>query len=135
MKALAAPTKSQIRRVQEEVWDICMEAIGDNIALVLIVLNEEFGFGEKRLKQFLDVFVATQKEYDLKYETSPVIKECLDTKIKQFGFDRDYVYGHKDIHTEKRIIRLKKESTMPSIAEIYEGKKQIEAMQKLLRGE
>lgn len=135
MKALAAPTKSQIRRVQEEVWDVCMEAIGDNIALVLIVLNEEFGFGEKRLKQFLDVFVATQKEYDLKYETSPVIKEVLNTKIKQFGFDRDYVYGHKDIHTEKRIIQLKKESTMPSIAEIYEGKKQIEAMQKLLRGE
>lgn len=59
-------------------------------ALILWTLHEEFGFGEKRLKQFFDVFGKAIDELVKRYEFDDSDKIWICTeKLKDYGVDLD----------------------------------------------
>lgn len=49
--------KANSKSAQKESWvDALYETIEDNVLATVLVLHEQFGFGEKRIEQYLDAF-------------------------------------------------------------------------------
>ena len=54
MRAFDTPTKKQKARLSQAIFQDSLDTMSDNLAATLIVLHEYFGFGEKRLRDFLE---------------------------------------------------------------------------------
>lgn len=66
-------------------------------ALVLWVLHEQFGFGEKRLRQFYEAFTPAINDLIKRYELGDADSVWLCTrKLKEFGIDVE------EWHNERR---------------------------------
>lgn len=134
MKAKAAPTKDQIERVEQKVWQNCLDSMSDNLAVTLIVLNQKFGFGEKRIRQFLDGVSEITEEVNA-YNDDYIMREKLDEGLKSFGLSHDEIYFTENMSLYLHQKKVREEKSKASIKESIEMKKQLEAMQALLRGD
>ena len=60
----------------------------DTAIQILYVLHFDYGFGEKRLKDFADKLLQMHKDMDYRYELSPGDTPWLcETKLKESGID------------------------------------------------
>ena len=65
--------KANSKSAQKESWvDALYETIEDNVLATVLVLHEQFGFGEKRIEQYLDAFAKMADKLNAAADVAPV---------------------------------------------------------------
>lgn len=96
---LTATQRNSIKRdireqVRDEMINIGDRMFLDELATILFVLNNEFGFGQKRLSKFVCCYADMHKELRERYEMDPTYDGWICTeKLKDAGIDLDELYG------------------------------------------
>lgn len=129
MKVQMEPTKEQKRKLEQDVWQDFLDSMSDNLATTLIVLNEEFGFGEKRIRQFLYATRRAVKKFH-DYKDEKLAREQFAKKMKNFGIGFNEIYFKEDlIYTRQQ--KKQEARNAVSVKEAEEMKRQLEFMKTL----
>ena len=147
--------KSNSKSAQKESWvDALYETIEDNVLATVLVLHEQFGFGEKRIEQYLDAFekmadklnAAAEDEikdfktgdYRIKYKQT--IREILRVTTLNIMPERFYnevfIKGHstaKDVEMESARLKRRKEQMPLSFSEAAELQAEMQAFRDFLK--
>ena len=147
--------KANSKSAQKESWvDALYETIEDNVLATVLVLHEQFGFGEKRIEQYLDAFekmadklnAAAEDEikdfktgdYRVKYKQA--IREILRVTTLNIMPERFYnevfIKGHstaKDVEMESARLKRRKEQMPLSFSEAAELQAEMQAFRDFLR--
>ena len=97
---LSSAYKKQIKdsisaQVRDSMVNISDRMFLDELATVLFVLNNDFGFGQKRLEKFIVRYSDLHEELRQRYELDPTYDGWICTKkIKEAGIDLDELYSH-----------------------------------------
>ena len=130
MKAFDTPTKKQKARLSQAVYQDSLDAMSDNLATTLIVLHEYFGFGEKRLRDFLENTSKVVKEYQA-YKDDKLAREKFSERLKDAGIDFSEIYFNEDIILSIQQQKKEKQSAV-SIKEAQEMKQALDFMKSLM---
>ena len=98
MKSSIVPSKALIRRVEQDVYDVTVEACQDNNAMFLIALNQEFGFGEARMKRVVRAYNEVSNRYaDYKMQgySEEDIRKKMCEELAAFGVDDEQIHTGK----------------------------------------
>ena len=147
--------KANSKSAQKESWvDALYETIEDNVLATVLVLHEQFGFGEKRIEQYLDAFekmadklnAAAEDEikdfktgdYRIKYKQT--IREILRVTTLNIMPERFYnevfIKGHstaKDVEMESARMKRRKEQMPLSFSEAAELQAKMQAFRDFLK--
>ena len=147
--------KANSKSAQKESWvDALYETIEDNVLATVLVLHEQFGFGEKRIEQYLDAFekmadklnAAAEDEikdfktgdYRIKYKQT--IREILRVTTLNIMPERFYnevfIKGHstaKDVEMESARLKRRKEQMPLSFSEAAELQAKMQAFGDFLK--
>ena len=147
--------KANSKSAQKESWvDALYETIEDNVLATVLVLHEQFGFGEKRIEQYLDAFekmadklnAAAEDEikdfktgdYRVKYKQA--IREILRVTTLNIMPERFYnevfIKGHstaKDVEMESARMKRRKEQMPLSFSEAAELQAEMQAFRDFLK--
>lgn len=147
--------KANSKSAQKESWvDALYETIEDNVLATVLVLHEQFGFGEKRIEQYLDAFekmadklnAAAEDEikdfktgdYRVKYKQA--IREILRISTLNIMPERFYnevfIKGHstaKDVEMESARLKRRKEQMPLSFSEAAELQAEMQAFRDFLK--
>ena len=147
--------KANSKSAQKESWgDALYETIEDNVLATVLVLHEQFGFGEKRIEQYLDAFekmadklnAAAEDEikdfktgdYRIKYKQT--IREILRVTTLNIMPERFYnevfIKGHstaKDVEMESARLKRRKEQMPLSFSEAAELQAKMQAFRNFLK--
>ena len=147
--------KANSKSAQKESWvDALYETIEDNVLATVLVLHEQFGFGEKRIEQYLDAFekmadklnAAAEDEikdfktgdYRIKYKQA--IREILRVTTLNIMPERFYnevfIKGHstaKDVEMESARLKRRKEQMPLSFSEAAELQAKMQAFRDFLK--
>ena len=147
--------KANSKSAQKESWvDALYETIEDNVLATVLVLHEQFGFGEKRIEQYLDAFekmadklnAAAEDEikdfktgdYRIKYKQA--IREILRVTTLNIMPERFYnevfIKGHstaKDVEMESARMKRRKEQMPLSFSEAAELQAEMQAFRDFLK--
>ena len=147
--------KANSKSAQKESWvDALYETIEDNVLATVLVLHEQFGFGEKRIEQYLDAFekmadklnAAAEDEikdfktgdYRIKYKQT--IREILRVTTLNIMPERFYnevfIKGHstaKDVEMESARMKRQKEQMPLSFSEAAELQAKMQAFGDFLK--
>lgn len=130
MKAFDTPTKKQKARLSQAVYQDSLDTMSDNLATTLIVLHEYFGFGEKRLRDFLENTSKVVKEYQA-YKDDKLAREKFSERLKDAGIDFSEIYFNEDIILSIQQQKKEKQSAV-SIKEAQEMKQALDFMKSLM---
>ena len=147
--------KANSKSAQKESWvDALYETIEDNVLATVLVLHEQFGFGEKRIEQYLDAFekmadklnAAAEDEikdfktgdYRIKYKQT--IREILRVTTLNIMPERFYnevfIKGHstaKDVEMESARMKRRKKQMPLSFSEAAELQAEMQAFRDFLK--
>ena len=147
--------KANSKSAQKESWvDALYETIEDNVLATVLVLHEQFGFGEKRIEQYLDAFekmadklnAAAEDEikdfktgdYRIKYKQT--IREILRVTTLNIMPERFYnevfIKGHstaKDVEMESARAKRQKNKLPLSFSEAAELQAEMQAFGDFLK--
>ena len=147
--------KANSKSAQKESWvDALYETIEDNVLATVLVPHEQFGFGEKRIEQYLDAFekmadklnAAAEDEikdfktgdYRIKYKQT--IREILRVTTLNIMPERFYnevfIKGHstaKDVEMESARMKRRKEQMPLSFSEAAELQAEMQAFRDFLK--
>ena len=147
--------KANSKSAQKESWvNALYETIEDNVLATVLVLHEQFGFGEKRIEQYLDAFekmadklnAAAEDEikdfktgdYRIKYKQT--IREILRVTTLNIMPERFYnevfIKGHstaKDVEMESARLKRRKEQMPLSFSEAAELQAKMQAFRDFLK--
>ena len=147
--------KANSTSAQKESWvDALYETIEDHVLATVLVLHEQFGFGEKRIEQYLDAFekmadklnAAAEDEikdfktgdYRIKYKQT--IREILRVTTLNIMPERFYnevfIKGHstaKDVEMESARLKRRKEQMPLSFSEAAELQAEMQAFRDFLK--
>lgn len=129
MRASDAPTKSQKRRLEQQVWQDSIDSMSDNLATTLVVLNQYFGFGEQRLRKFL-VGVTEIVEWYKSFKDDRIARDKLIELLNEIGIDSSEIYYKEDILLVTQQIKVEKRSAV-SMKEAAEMQKKLSMMKQL----
>ena len=130
MKAYDTPTKKQKARLSQAVYQDSLDAMSDNLAATLIVLHEYFGFGEKRLRDFLEHTTTVVKEFK-DYGDEELAREKFSERLKDAGIEFSEIYFNEDIILSMQQQKKEKQSAV-SIKEAQEMKQALDFMKSLM---
>ena len=130
MKAFDTPTKKQKARLSQAVYQDSLDTMSDNLATTLIVLHEYFGFGEKRLRDFLENTSKVVKEYQA-YKDDKLAREKFSERLKDAGIEFSEIYFNEDIILSIQQQKKEKQSAV-SIKEAQEMKQALDFMKSLM---
>lgn len=130
MKSFDTPTKKQKARLSQAVYQDSLDTMSDNLATTLIVLHEYFGFGEKRLRDFLENTSKVVKEYQA-YKDDKLAREKFSERLKDAGIDFSEIYFNEDIILSIQQQKKEKQSAV-SIKEAQEMKQALDFMKSLM---
>lgn len=130
MRAFDTPTKKQKARLSQAVYQDSLDTMSDNLATTLIVLHEYFGFGEKRLRDFLENTSKVVKEYQA-YKDDKLAREKFSERLKDAGIDFSEIYFNEDIILSIQQQKKEKQSAV-SIKEAQEMKQALDFMKSLM---
>ena len=98
--------RSEIGRIEQEVYANTVEACEDNNAFFLLALNQEFGFGPERLKRVIHRYNELTEEYSVMRNdgfTYDEINQKMREALASIGIDPEDVYvGRNDFYDAKR---------------------------------
>lgn len=130
MKSFDTPTKKQKARLSQAVYQDSLDTMSDNLATTLIVLHECFGFGEKRLRDFLEHTSKVVKEFQA-YKDDKLAREKFSERLKDAGIDFSEIYFNEDIILSIQQQKKEKQSAV-SIKEAQEMKQALDFMKSLM---
>ena len=130
MRAFDTPTKKQKARLSQAVYQDSLDAMSDNLAATLIVLHEYFGFGEKRLRDFLEHTTTVVKEFK-DYGDEELAREKFSERLKDAGIEFSEIYFNEDIILSMQQQKKEKQSAV-SIKEAQEMKQALDFMKSLM---
>ena len=130
MKAFDTPTKKQKARLSQAVYQDSLEAMSDNLAATLIVLHEYFGFGEKRIRDFLEHTTTVVKEFK-DYGDEELAREKFSERLKDAGIEFSEIYFNEDIILSMQQQKKEKQSAV-SVKEAQEMKQALDFMKSLM---
>ena len=130
MKAYDTPTKKQQARLSQAVYQDSLDAMSDNLAATLIVLHEYFGFGEKRLRDFLENTSKVVKEFK-DYKDEQLAREKFSERLKDAGIESGEIYFNEDIILSMQQQKKEKQSAV-SVKEAQEIKQALDFMKSLM---
>lgn len=130
MKAYDTPTKKQQARLSQAVYQDSLDAMSDNLAATLIVLHEYFGFGEKRLRDFLENTSKVVKEFK-DYGDEELAREKFSERLKDAGIEFSEIYFNEDIILSMQQQKKEKQSAV-SVKEAQEMKQALDFMKSLM---
>ena len=130
MKSFDTPTKKQKARLSQAVYQDSLDTMSDNLATTLIVLHEYFGFGEKRLRDFLENTSKVVKEYQA-YKDDKLAREKFSERLKDAGIEFSEIYFNEDIILSMQQQKKEKQSAV-SIKEAQEMKQALDFMKSLM---
>ena len=147
--------KANSKSAQKESWvDALYETIEDNVLATVLVLHEQFGFGEKRIEQYLDAFekmadklnaaaedeIKNFKTGDYRVKSKQAIREILRISTLNIMPERFYnevfIKGHstaKDVEMESARMKRRKEQTPLSFSEAAELQAKMQAFRNFLK--
>ena len=127
--------RSEIGRVEQEVYANTVEACEDNNAFFLLALNQEFGFGPERLKRVINRYNELSEEYSVMRNdgfTYDEINQKMREALASIGIDPDDVYvGKNDFYDAKRRKRYIDKGQEINRKEAEEVKKKFEQFRSL----
>ena len=118
MRAFDTPAKKQQARLSQAVYQDSLDAMSDNLAATLIVLHEYFGFGEKRIRDFLINTSKVVKEFK-DYGDEELAREKFSERLKDAGIEFSEIYFNEDISLSMQQQKKEKQSAV-SIKEAQE---------------
>lgn len=130
MKAFDTPTKKQKARLSQAVYQDSLDAMSDNLAATLIVLHEYFGFGEKRIRDFLINTSKVVKEFK-DYGDEELAREKFSERLKDAGIEFSEIYFNEDIILSMQQQKKEKQSAV-SIKEAQEMRTALSFMKSLM---
>lgn len=130
MKAFDTPTKKQKARLSQAVYQDSLDAMSDNLAATLIVLHEYFGFGEKRLRDFLEHTTTVVKEFK-DYGDEELAREKFSERLKDAGIEFSEIYFNEDIILSMQQQKKEKQSAV-SVKEAQEMRTALSFMKSLM---
>ena len=130
MRAFDTPTKKQQARLSQAVYQDSLDAMSDNLAATLIVLHEYFGFGEKRLRDFLEHTTTVVKEFK-DYGDEELAREKFSERLKDAGIEFSEIYFNEDIILSMQQQKKEKQSAV-SIKEAQEMRTALSFMKSLM---
>lgn len=130
MRAFDTPTKKQKTRLSQAVYQDSLDAMSDNLAATLIVLHEYFGFGEKRLRDFLINTSKVVKEFK-DYKDEQLAREKFSERLKDAGIEFSEIYFNEDIILSMQQQKKEKQSAV-SIKEAQEMRTALSFMKSLM---
>ena len=127
--------RSEIGRVEQEVYANTVEACEDNNAFFLMALNQEFGFGPERLKRLIRRYNELSDEYTIMRSdgfTYDEIHQKMCDALESIGIDPNQVYvGKNDFYDAKRRKRYIDKGQEINRKEAEEVKKKFEQFRSL----
>ena len=130
MRAFDTPTKKQKARLSQAVYQDSLDAMSDNLAATLIVLHEYFGFGEKRIRDFLEHTTTVVKEFK-DYGDEELAREKFSERLKDAGIEFSEIYFNEDIILSMQQQKKEKQSAV-SVKEAQEIKQALDFMKSLM---
>lgn len=130
MRAFDTPTKKQKARLSQAVYQDSLDAMSDNLAATLIVLHEYFGFGEKRLRDFLEHTTTVVKEFK-DYGDEELAREKFSERLKDAGIEFSEIYFNEDIILSMQQQKKEKQSAV-SVKEAQEMRTALSFMKSLM---
>ena len=130
MRAFDTPTKKQKTRLSQAVYQDSLDAMSDNLAATLIVLHEYFGFGEKRIRDFLINTSKVVKEFK-DYKDEQLAREKFSERLKDAGIEFSEIYFNEDIILSMQQQKKEKQSAV-SVKEAQEMKQALDFMKSLM---
>lgn len=130
MRAFDTPTKKQKARLSQAVYQDSLDAMSDNLAATLIVLHEYFGFGEKRLRGFLEHTTTVVKEFK-DYGDEELAREKFSERLKDAGIEFSEIYFNEDIILSMQQQKKEKQSAV-SVKEAQEMRTALSFMKSLM---
>ena len=130
MKAYDTPTKKQQARLSQAVYQDSLDTMSDNLATTLIVLHEYFGFGEKRLRDFLENTSKVVKEFK-DYGDEELAREKFSERLKDAGIEFSEIYFNEDIILSMQQQKKEKQSAV-SVKEAQEMRTALSFMKSLM---
>ena len=130
MRAFDTPTKKQKARLSQAVYQDSLDAMSDNLAATLIVLHEYFGFGDKRIRDFLINTSKVVKEFK-DYGDEELAREKFSERLKDAGIEFSEIYFNEDIILSMQQQKKEKQSAV-SIKEAQEMRTALSFMKSLM---
>ena len=130
MKAYDTPTKKQKARLSQAIFQDSLDTMSDNLATTLIVLHEYFGFGEKRLRDFLKNTSKVVKEFK-DYGDEELAREKFSERLRDAGIEFSEIYFNEDIILSMQQQKKEKQSAV-SIKEAQEMRTALSFMKSLM---
>lgn len=130
MRAFDTPTKKQKARLSQAVYQDSLDAMSDNLAATLIVLHEYFGFGEKRIRDFLINTSKVVKEFK-DYKDEQLAREKFSERLKDAGIEFSEIYFNEDIILSMQQQKKEKQSAV-SVKEAQEMRTALSFMKSLM---
>ena len=130
MRAFDTPTKKQKARLSQAIFQDSLDTMSDNLATTLIVLHEYFGFGEKRLRDFLEHRTTVVKEFK-DYGDEELAREKFSERLKDAGIEFSEIYFNEDIILSMQQQKKEKQSAV-SVKEAQEIKQALDFMKSLM---
>lgn len=130
MKSFDTPTKKQKARLSQAVYQDSLDTMSDNLATTLIVLHEYFGFGEKRLRDFLENTSKVVKEFK-DYGDEELAREKFSERLKDAGIEFSEIYFNEDIILSMQQQKKEKQSAV-SVKEAQEMRTALSFMKSLM---
>lgn len=130
MKAYDTPTKKQKARLSQAIFQDSLDTMSDNLATTLIVLHEYFGFGEKRLRDFLENTSKVVKEFK-DYGDEELAREKFSERLRDAGIEFSEIYFNEDIILSMQQQKKEKQSAV-SIKEAQEMRTALSFMKSLM---
>ena len=130
MRAFDTPTKKQKARLSQAIYQDSLDTMSDNLATTLIVLHEYFGFGEKRLRDFLEHTTTVVKEFK-DYGDEELAREKFSERLKDAGIEFSEIYFNEDIILSMQQQKKEKQSAV-SVKEAQEMRTALSFMKSLM---
>lgn len=130
MRAFDTPTKKQQARLSQAVYQDSLDAMSDNLAATLIVLHEYFGFGEKRIRDFLINTSKVVKEFK-DYKDEQLAREKFSERLRDAGIEFSEIYFNEDIILSMQQLKRENQSAV-SIKEAQEMRTALSFMKSLM---
>ena len=130
MRAFDTPTKKQKARLSQAIFQDSLDTMSDNLATTLIVLHEYFGFGEKRLRDFLEHTTTVVKEFK-DYGDEELAREKFSERLRDAGIEFSEIYFNEDIILSMQQQKKEKQSAV-SVKEAQEMRTALSFMKSLM---
>lgn len=119
-----------VKDVQEHFYRLSTHAIAHSVCVLIIALNEEFGFGAERLKRLIDRYYKINRSLNA-YQDEARSDAEIRTRMAELGF-QEFADAIMATHDIKKYRQEVKQMNQVSVKEAAEMQKAMKMMKELM---